>query len=185
MMYRFPFAFERVGKKIFLVHKNVYVRADPDAAIHRAVDGGLSDSIVGTAGVEGQPHPERGSILVNPEGFFIQDIGQVGYIFGEFIKDFKYSFDKENSYFGQLKAFPENSEVEVALHFTSPGNKYDSGVSWLGATIPDNRSFQHVYHYKPFRPAPEHFQAAPCRRPGRALPHHAPRLQHSIARNPL
>ena len=41
----FPFVFQRVGKKVFFAHKNVYYRAEPDAAIRRAVDRGLSDSI--------------------------------------------------------------------------------------------------------------------------------------------
>ena len=53
----FPFVFQRVGKKVFFAHKNVYYRAEPDAAIHRAVDRGLSDSILGVGSIEGSPTP--------------------------------------------------------------------------------------------------------------------------------
>lgn len=140
MMGEFPFIFKRVGKKVLFIHKNVRFRADKDAAIHRAIARGLPNSIMGSAKIESQPHPERGSILVDPSGFFIQDIGLVSYIFSEHIKKVKYDFDKENSYFSLLKSFPENTEIEVALHFKSSNPK-------PVPTIPDARSFQHVYHY--------------------------------------
>ncbi len=141
MMYYFPFILKRIGKKVQFIHKNVYYRADRESAIHRAIGRGVSNSIVGTAKiVESQTHPERGSILVDPGEFFIQDIGMVGYIFSEYIKKTRYSFDKDNSYFGLLKSFLRNTEIEVVLHFKSDNPK-------LFPTVPDARSFQHVYHY--------------------------------------
>ncbi|MFQ5824703.1 MAG: zinc-dependent metalloprotease [bacterium] len=140
MMGRFPFIFKRIGQKVLFIHKNVYFRADKDAAIHRAIARGVPNSIIGSAKIESEPHPERGSILVDPSGFFIQDIGMVSYIFSEFIKNVKYNFDKENSYFGMLKSFSENTEIEVVLNFTSSNPKPTP-------TIPDDRSFQHTYHY--------------------------------------
>ncbi len=140
MIGRFPFIFKRVGEKILFIHKNVYFRADKDTAIHRAVVRGVANSIVGSAKIESRPHTERGSILVNPSGFFVQDIAMVGHIFNEYIKSVKYNFDKENSYFEKLKSFSGNTEIEVALHFVSSNPK-------PSPTIPDPRSFQHVYHY--------------------------------------
>lgn len=140
MMGRFPFIFKRVGKKVLFIHKNVYFRAEKDAAIHRAVARGVSDSIMGSAKIESQPHPERGSILVDPSGFFIQDIAMVSYFFEEHIKEVEYVFDEDTSYFGLLKSFPENTEIEVVLSFKSSKPK-------LFPTVPDARSFQHVYHY--------------------------------------
>ncbi len=141
MMYYFPFILKRVGKKVQFIHKNVYYRADKESAIHRAIGRGVSNSIIGTANIiESQPHPERGSILVDPGGFFIQDIGMVGYIFSEYIKRTSYSLDGDNSYFGLLKSFSRNTEIEVVLHFKSSNPK-------LFPTIPDARSFQHIYHY--------------------------------------
>lgn len=140
MMGEFPFILKKVGKKVLFIHKNVYFRADKDTAIHRAIARGVSDSIMGTAKFESQPHPERGSVLVDPSGFFIQDIGMVSYIFSENIKQVKYEFDKENSYFGILKSFAENTEIDVVLHFKSSNPKPIP-------TVPDPRSFQHTYHY--------------------------------------
>ena len=134
----FPMTFEKVGKKVFFKHKNVYYKAEPDAAIRRAVDRGVSDSIMGTAMIEGQPHPESGAVLVDPSGFFIQDIGSVGFIFSEYIKRVTYDFDSDNSYFGDLTNFPENTEIDVVLHFHTDEPKVDV------PTLPDYRSFQHI-----------------------------------------
>jgi len=137
----FPIVFEKIGKKIFFKHKNVYFRADEDAAIHRAVDRGVSDSILGTAEIEGQPHPETGAVLVDPSSLFIQDIALIGYIFSEHIKSVTYNFDSDNSYFGALTNFPGNTEIDVVLHFHTDAPKVNA------YTLPDYRSFQHTYHY--------------------------------------
>ena len=64
----------------------------------------------------------------------------VGYILKQFVKA-PYSFDAPNSYFGALKAFPGHSEVDVVLHFKT------GSPSVPFPTLPDARSFQHVYHY--------------------------------------
>lgn len=140
MLGEFPFLLKRVGKKVLLLHKNVLFRADKDTAIQRALTRGVSDSIVGTSMITGRPHPERGSVLVDPTGFFMQDIGMVSDIFKQFFTEGGYQFDQENSYFGSIKAFPDNTEIEVILHFRGV-NPYPI------PTLPDPRSFQHTYHY--------------------------------------
>jgi len=140
MLDAFPFVFKRVGKKIQFIHKNVYFRTEKDAAAKEAVSRGVSDSLIGTATTVSEPHPEKKSLLVDPSGFFVQDIGMVGHIFREFIKEVRYDFDKENSYFSLLKSFPQNTEIEVTLHFQSSDPE-------PVPTLPDPRSFQHTYHY--------------------------------------
>ena len=138
MMYEFPFVFERVGKQVFFTHKNVYFRADQDAAIHRAINR-LSDSVMGASAIEGQPHPETGAVLVDPGPFFVQDIGLVGFILGE--QDLSYSLNRDNSYFGHLASFPQNTEIDVVLNYSTGSPKR------AVPTLPDNRSFRHTYHY--------------------------------------
>jgi len=69
----FPFEFQKVGKRIRWVHKNVYYRADDDAPIAAAVERGLTDSVVGTAKIERGPHPERDSWLIDASSLFLQD----------------------------------------------------------------------------------------------------------------
>ena len=126
---------------MFFAHKNVYYRAEPDAAIHRAVDRGLSNSILGVGSIEGQPHPETGAVLVDPNDFFIRDIASVSSFFSRYLKEGSHRFDNDNSYFGALKNFPHNTEIDVVLHFASDAPKMDI------PTLADTRSFQHIYHY--------------------------------------
>ena len=139
MLWEYPFEFQRVGKKIELLDKNVYFRAGKDTAIHRAVARDLSDSLVGAAKIVSDPHPETGAVLVDPAAFFVQDVAAVGYIFREFVKA-PYSFDKENSHFGEIKSFEANTEIDVVLRFKSQTPK-------PFPTVPDSRSFRHIYHY--------------------------------------
>ncbi|MFQ5652263.1 MAG: zinc-dependent metalloprotease [bacterium] len=136
----FPFVFKRVGKKIQFIHKNVYYRADPKTPIARAVERGLSSSIIGSAKLESKPHPERMSLLVDPTGFFLQDYRNVGYILSELAK-VNFQFDKDESYFGMLKSFPQNTEIETVLHFKNSKPKPSA------ARIADSRSMQHRYRF--------------------------------------
>jgi hypothetical protein len=140
MMGEFPFQFHRVGKAVQLRHKNVYFRANDTAAIHRALSRGLSDSIFGVSKIEGAPHEGRGSVLVDADGFFVQDVASIGYIFKEYIKEYSYSFDEKNSYLSQIRSFPKNSEIDATLHFKS-------GAPKNVPTLPDSRSFLHTYRY--------------------------------------
>jgi hypothetical protein len=140
MLGRFPFVFKRVGKKVLFIHKNVYFRAEQGSAVSRAVSRGVSDSIMGAARIESLPHPQRGSILVDAGALFIQDIAMVSYILTEHVKEVEYKFDKDTSYFGVLTSFPQNTEIETVLHFKSEKPK-------PVPTLPESRSFQHVYHF--------------------------------------
>lgn len=140
MLGDFPFVFKRVGKTVQFINKNVSFRADKDAPINRAIERGLSDSIMGSAKIESAPHPERRSVLVDPSGFFLQDMEFVSYMLNEYMKA-EYGFDRDNSYFGVLKSFPQNTEVETILHFKTAKPRP------MFITIPDNRSFLIRYHY--------------------------------------
>ena len=134
----FPFFFKQVGKTVQMIEKNVRFRADPDGAIARAVKRDFSNSISATAKIASQPHPERGSLLVDADELFLNDIGLVGYVSKE--RKLDYSYDKTNSYFSEIKSFPLNTEIEVTLHFKSskPQPIY---------SLADSRSMLHRYHY--------------------------------------
>ena len=139
LLFEFPFFFKRVGKNIQFVEKNLRFRADKSAAIRRAVERDIPNSIRGNAKTESEPHPERGSVLVNASELFLKDIGLVGYLTGR-IK-MSYSLDKKNSYFSEIKAFPLNNEIEVTLHFTSSKPQPLTSLA-------DSRSMFHRYHYR-------------------------------------
>lgn len=139
-MNEFPFVFVKAGHSIQFLHKNVYYRADEDKPISRALERGLSDSIVGSAGMVSKPNPSGGGYLVSPDDFFIQDIGHVGFISGRAAPQAGFSFDKGNSRFYEIKSFPHNSEIETMIHFKSrkPGSS---------ATLPESQSMIHRYHF--------------------------------------
>ena len=80
-------------------------------------------------------------MLVDPNDFFVQDIALVSSFFSEYLKKGSYSFDNDNSYFGALKNFPHNTEIDVVLHFATDSPQRDI------PTLADTRSFQHIYHY--------------------------------------
>ena len=140
MNYGFPFILKRIGKNVQFLHKNVYFRADEDAPIADAVRRSVTNSILSVAKiVESEPHPERKSILVDAGGFFLKDLTMVAAAFKD--RKVKYKFDGKNSYFGKVKSFPLNTEIEVVLHFNTANPEFEA------YTFPDPRSFQHVYHY--------------------------------------
>jgi len=138
MLDEFPFIIKMVGKNIQFIRQNVAFRASQGSAIKRAVKSNISHSIWANAKIASQPHPEIGSILLDASEIFLADYAMVGHITSE--AKIPYTFDKENSYFSDLKSFPLNSEIEVALHFKSskPQPLF---------TLADSRSMLHRYHY--------------------------------------
>lgn len=140
MNYGFPFVLKRVGKNVQFLHRNVYFRADENAPIAGAVERSVTNSILSVGKiVDSKPHPERKSILVDASGFFLQDLAMVAAVFRD--RKVKYKFDGKNSYFGKVKSFPLNTEIEVVLHFNTANPEFEA------YTFPDPRSFQHVYHF--------------------------------------
>jgi hypothetical protein len=138
MLDEFPFFIKMAGKNIQFIRQNVAFRAAQGSAIKRAVEKDISHSIWANAKVASQPHPEIGSILVDASEIFLTDYAMVGHLTSE--AKLPYTFDKENSYFSELKSFPLNSEIEVTLHFKSskPQPLF---------TLADSRSMLHRYHY--------------------------------------
>jgi len=135
----FPFEFKKIGEKVQMIVKNVRFRADSTSALARAIDRGVSNSIFGVAKIEGEPDKKTKAILVDPSMFFIQDINNTSYYLGKHRK-LEYSFDKDNSYFGVIKSFPLNSEIDAHYHFkTKKPNKAQS--------FPSSYSMMHTYHF--------------------------------------
>jgi hypothetical protein len=134
LMNDYPFQLQRVNNIIQLVRLNVKYRADENKAIYRAVKDHIPNSILSTATILCNPHPETGEVLINANAFFITDIGNVSR------SGSNYSFDRSNSHYEYLQSFPNNSEIDVTLHFTS--SKYNRSH-----TLADSRSMLHRYHF--------------------------------------
>ena len=134
MMGEFPIMFKKVGDKIQAIEVNVKFRADDNLAINKAVESHISNSLMSSTKIISNPHQETGAYLIDASNFFISDIGGLGRIKGGGFK-----FDKGNSYYNYIKSFPQNSEIDVSIHYISMNSKYKF-------TLPDSRSMIHKYH---------------------------------------
>ncbi|MBI5779125.1 MAG: zinc-dependent metalloprotease [Planctomycetes bacterium] len=134
----FPFFFRQVNKRIQLIHKNVLVRADRDKPAFRAVEKGVSDSLISSSIVLSKPHSTTGAVLVSLNDLFLFDRYNLAQHLNEATKS-DFSFDRDNSFFSTLKSFPANTDIEITMHFRS--NK-----GFYSATIPDKSLFIRYYY---------------------------------------
>jgi len=134
----FPFFFRQVNKRIQLIYKNVLVRADRDKPAFRAVEKGVSDSLISSSIILSKPHSTTGAVLVSLNDLFLFDRYNLAQHLNEATKS-DFSFDRDNSFFSTLKSFPANTDIEITMHFRS-----NKGFS--SATIPDKSLFIRYYY---------------------------------------
>ncbi len=113
----FPFELRRVGDQLQFLVANLRVRADSTAPMARAIDRSISYSIYGSTKVLSNPDT-AGAFLIDPTEVFVQDVPNVGYFLGQQGRT-GHRFDKGNSFFGTIKSFPQNSELDVVLHYAT------------------------------------------------------------------
>ncbi len=113
-----PIVFHKQGKNVQMIAKNTRFVAQDNSPMARAVAHSFSDSILGSAKLESLPHPERKSLLIDLGGILLTDVPMMGY---ELEATFRiaYHYDPKNSYFGMLKAFERNVEIETVNHFAA------------------------------------------------------------------
>jgi hypothetical protein len=134
----FPFELKQIGKKIQFLEMNLRLRADSSTALAKAVERSISNSIFASTNVASLPD-SGGAFLIDPTSVFVTDAANVGYYVGSEGKT-GHRFDRENSYFGTIKSFPQNSELDVVAHYKTdkPSN---------GTAVQDPYSFMLTYHY--------------------------------------
>ena len=137
----FPFTFRLVGKQVQMVIRNSLYTATNNTPESRGVAKSFPNSILASAKILSRPHPERKSLLVNLADLFIQDIPGFAPALSEAYKPGSYRFDRNNSAFGQIKSFPENALLEVALHFANDNPRART------LTLPDARSLPIIVKY--------------------------------------
>ena len=110
----FPFYFAKVGKTVQMMEKNLRLQADTASPSYRAVQHGISDGLWASTTVKSLPN-DSGTILVDPADLFVQDAQNLSYFLGQ-AAQMGLRFDQKNSYFTQVKSFPQNTEIDVRLH---------------------------------------------------------------------
>jgi hypothetical protein len=97
-----------------------------------------SDGLYASTKIKSLPDTS-GAVLIDASSFFVRDAENVGYFVGQ-MGQTGISFDPTNSYFGTLKAFPDNAEIDVVLH-------YKTSKPQSATTLQNNYSFFWTYHF--------------------------------------
>ncbi len=135
----YPFYFKRVGKTIMMMEKNLRFRVDSTSSLRKALANAISDGLVASTKVMSKPDDSNKAVLIDASAIFISDAENLGFFLGQQGQT-GINFDRSNSYFDVIKSFPQNSEIDVRLHFRS--NKPQDG-----STFQNSYSFYHGLHY--------------------------------------
>ncbi len=139
----------KVGTNVQLVAKNVKYMAQPGTPEARAVADSFSDSLLASAAIASQPHPERKSVLVDANALFVTDLAGAAARLEQSYRQ-AYAFDARNSYFGTVRSTPTFVSFNVTAHYAlsrvatgTPGQPFPDPPS----TLPDVRSLFLGFHH--------------------------------------
>jgi hypothetical protein len=150
-----PITFHKTGKNIQMVSRSPIFTAEPGSPIRRAVDRSFADSLIGSATVEGQPHPDRKSVLVDLGSLLLTDVPMLGYQL-ELIYRAPYRYDAKGSSFGKISSFEKNTEIDVVSNYVAdhppvppllPRGAPAPPAPPLPATVVDPRSIMFKFRY--------------------------------------
>ncbi|TFH64540.1 MAG: DUF5117 domain-containing protein, partial [Candidatus Zixiibacteriota bacterium] len=134
----FLFTLKQVGKRVQFIQTNVNLRADSSAELSKSLERSISRAIFGST-IVASTADTSGAILIDPSSILVSDVDNINYFVGSEGKT-GFRFDRENSNFGAIKSFPQNSEIDVVLHYKS--DKPNSGM-----TLASPYSLFMTYHY--------------------------------------
>jgi hypothetical protein len=146
--------FERVGPKVLMTQPNYGYRAiSPDEAERRAVRDSFAQSVLWGFKVEAE---EGGRVLVDATSFFMRDAHGVVDRLRQ-AKQGSYKLDESRSalYLARTKGFPQNTEIETTLTFTTDGDPgrfvRETTPTPTAVTLREHHSFVKLpdLHYTP------------------------------------
>jgi hypothetical protein len=141
--------FRKVGANVQMVAKNVKYTAQAGSPEARAVADGFSDSLLASAPIASQPHPERKSVLVEASALFLTDLPGAAMRLEQSFRQ-SYAFDARNSFFGVVRSTPTFVSLNVTAHYAL--SRVATPAPGLAATeppstVPDIRSLFLGFHY--------------------------------------
>jgi hypothetical protein len=113
-----PFSIRKVNKNLQFVLRNTRFRADEGSPMARAVDHSFADSVLGIAPIATQPHPERKSVLIDLGAILLTDVPMLSWGLETAFR-IPYRFEPRNSYFGAIRAYDTNIEIETVAHYAA------------------------------------------------------------------
>jgi hypothetical protein len=153
--------FVRVHNTVRLQARNTDIFASPGTPEALAVAASYSHSLLGVAGVASQPHPERKSVLVEANSYFLNDVLGVGMMLQRAFRQ-GYSLDRSNSTITGARSSKEAVILETVSHYytgsiaTTGFVNVPPGASGPSVPrfLPDARSMLVGLHYS-LAPLPE------------------------------
>ncbi len=136
--------FNRVGDKVYLVHRNTRFTADDGSALHSAMQENIGHSILGAFEIKSK-HEESDAVLIDVTEFFVSDYAGVSDQIKMYYGNKPVGFDKARSYVSDVMGFPENVEIDALLTFAPS----DYPVT-RGAGVSDHRSIPVGVRYSLF-----------------------------------
>ncbi len=133
----FLFTFRRVNNSLQFVIPNIYFRAQAGSPIRRSVDRSFSDSILEVLPIR-SIHPQRKTLLVELNPLLLGDLPGLMPVLSASLQG-NYTIDPNKSYFSQVKAFPQNVEIESFYGFSGGGDS--SQMPPYIQSLPDSRDF--------------------------------------------
>lgn len=142
--------FRRLNNQVQLIAPNLAYTAAAGTPTGRAVQAAFSPSLVTSAPVASQPHPQRKSVLVELNALFVGDLLGIASTLDRSFRQ-GYAFEARNSAIGKERALPDAVSFEVLGHYATariaqaqPGATV---VPSTPGTVPDARSlFVTVYY---------------------------------------
>ncbi|MBK7614159.1 MAG: zinc-dependent metalloprotease [Vitreoscilla sp.] len=145
--------FHRVHNQVQLLARNTQFMAAPNSPEARAVKSAFSDSLLGSAAVASQPHPDSKAVLIDVTGLFVSDLLGLGMSLQRQYRQ-NYSLDGRNSVITSVRANPQEVVLAVQTHFATaslafpqPGSPPGAPLPTLPSTLPDARSLFIHLHY--------------------------------------
>jgi len=151
--------FHKHGMAVQLIAKNVKYTAKENTPEARAVANGFSDSLLATAPIVSQPHPERKSVLIDASALFLTDMPAAAQVLERGFHQ-SYGFDSRNSSLGKVRAQPDMVTLDVSAHYAVgrlavAASAAAPGAPKVPSALPDPRSLFLGFHYT-LAALPEH-----------------------------
>ncbi len=111
--------FRKVGPNVQLIAANTQYTATAGTPMAAAVREGFSESMLGSAAIASQPHPDRKSVLVELNALLLTDLPAASY-FAWGVHQRGYTFDPRNSSIERVRASENGVSVRVLAHYANP-----------------------------------------------------------------
>ena len=149
MMRGYVVEFRKVGGLVQMIAKNSRYGAKAGTPLAAAAQQSFTDSLLGSAVVASEPHPESKAVLIEANPLFLADIAGTSTELEAAYRT-SYAFDQRNSSFTKVRSTADMATFAVSAHFAIPKlpvvNGNPNGPS-LPTTLEDARSMFLGYHY--------------------------------------